>query len=326
MVIEVTMEFTGVTMEFTAVSMECSRVTIEFTRMTRKLTEMTISCLRSVDRASWGVLRAAGAAGVVKSSWVVTSMPDSVAIQFELRVGGRPLRATVEVPAGPTRPRALLPVLKELTERIVDLGVEAARAEGKTISCQKGCGACCRQLVPISEAEAHHISRLVAALPVARRGVLRGRFTAARQALARDGLIGPLTQAMAGRSEAPLRPLGERYFQLGVPCPFLEDGACSIHPDRPLACREYLVTSPASECASPTPERVAVVPLAAKVSSAAAALDGPGPAGRRRWVALTLALDWAERHEEPAPRRTGAELLRELVDRMTPAALPRNPV
>lgn len=243
-------------------------------------------------------------------------MPDAVSIQFELRVGGHPLRAAVEVPAGPTRPRVLLPVLQELTERIVDLGAEAARAEGKAISCQKGCGACCQQLVPIAEAEAHHLHRLVAALPVARRHTLRGRFAAARQTLARDGLLGPLTQAMAGRSEAPLRALGERYFQLGVPCPFLEDGACSVHMDRPLACREYLVTSPASECARPTPERIAVVPLAARVSNAAAALDGPGPAGRRRWVALTLALEWAEQHKEPAPRRTGPELLREVVDRM----------
>jgi Fe-S-cluster containining protein len=36
-----------------------------------------------------------------------------------------------------------------------------------------------------------------------------------------------------------------------MPCPFLEDESCSIHPDRPLVCREYLVTSPAELCAGP---------------------------------------------------------------------------
>jgi hypothetical protein len=34
-----------------------------------------------------------------------------------------------------------------------------------------------------------------------------------------------------------------RYFLQGVACPFLEAESCGIHPDRPLACREYLVTS-----------------------------------------------------------------------------------
>ncbi|MEZ5279133.1 MAG: hypothetical protein R2770_01565 [Acidimicrobiales bacterium] len=36
-----------------------------------------------------------------------------------------------------------------------------------------------------------------------------------------------------------------------VACPLLDDGVCSIRPDRPLACREYLVTSDPKHCAPP---------------------------------------------------------------------------
>ena len=41
-----------------------------------------------------------------------------------------------------------------------------------------------------------------------------------------------------------MRILGREYFQLGIPCPFLEEESCSIYHDRPITCREYLVTSP----------------------------------------------------------------------------------
>ena len=40
------------------------------------------------------------------------------------------------------------------------------------------------------------------------------------------------------------------YFALGVACPFLVDGSCGIRPVRPLACREYLVTSDPAYCAT----------------------------------------------------------------------------
>ena len=50
---------------------------------------------------------------------------------------------------------------------VVGVAVEDAVAEGETISCKKGCGACCRQLVPISQVEARRIRDLVEAMPEA---------------------------------------------------------------------------------------------------------------------------------------------------------------
>ncbi len=56
----------------------------------------------------------------------------------------------------------------------------------------------------------------------------------------------------ASRTKTPSRS-ARRYFHLGIACPFLEDESCSIHADRPISCREYLVTSPAVNCADPKP-------------------------------------------------------------------------
>jgi Fe-S-cluster containining protein len=118
-----------------------------------------------------------------------------------------------------------------------------------------------------------------------------------------------------GFSDDELRPMGLEYFRQGIPCPFLEREACSIYADRPVACREYLVTSPAEHCAAPSPETVHCVRLAAKVSTAVARM-GRAPEGRFiRWAPLIFADEWAEIHPEE-PSRPGTELLQELFDRL----------
>jgi Fe-S-cluster containining protein len=39
-------------------------------------------------------------------------------------------------------------------------------------------------------------------------------------------------------------------------CPFLENDSCSIYLDRPIRCREFLVTSDARYCAQLDPEKI----------------------------------------------------------------------
>ena len=52
------------------------------------------------------------------------------------------------------------------------------------------------------------------------------------------------------------RDMAKRYFDAGVACPLLVDGRCSVRSVRPLACREYLVTSDPRHCATLDPAHV----------------------------------------------------------------------
>ena len=54
--------------------------------------------------------------------------------------------------------------VRQLIEQGLVNAVVAAAEAGKAISCRKGCGACCRQLVPISRTEAERLLSTVAAL------------------------------------------------------------------------------------------------------------------------------------------------------------------
>src|SRR5436190_11726199 len=161
-----------------------------------------------------------------------------VTANVELTVNGRKLAMQIRVPAGKVRPAELLPMYRGLAERLTALAVGDAEASGHSITCKKGCGACCRQLVPISALEARELVRLVARMPEPRRSQVKARFAAAWQRLASElpDLIPQLLHPQDFPPES-VRGLGDRYFALGIACPFLEAESCSIYADRPIACR-----------------------------------------------------------------------------------------
>jgi Fe-S-cluster containining protein len=247
----------------------------------------------------------------------VPEQADAVTAHVKLSGEDWELETSLSVPAGPIRLRTMLPLVQSFADAVIGAAAEAAESQGRRISCKKGCGACCRQLVPISEVEARHIAALVEALPEPRRSQVRARFAEARRRLAEAGLLETLRHRQEwGKGES--RSVGEAYFQQGIPCPFLEEESCSIHPDRPIACREYLVTSPAENCAKPSADTVDCVKLPMRLWPALALFDAVKPEERCiRWVPLILALEWvAEQPEEPAPR-PGPELLRRFFDHLT---------
>ena len=243
-----------------------------------------------------------------------TAPQETATAEVALAVGGRRLQAKLTVPAGPTRRAELLPIARSLCGTVVEVGVEDAEREGQSVSCKKGCGACCRQMVPIAEAEAREIAALVESFPEPRRTEIKRRFEDAVERLRAAGML----DAMRGRNGWPpeeVERIGLDYFRLGIPCPFLEDESCSIHPDRPLACREYLVTSPAEYCAQQEPGKVKGVPIPADVSHAVRAADrGSSAVG---WVPLLLSLDWAEAHPEPPVTQTGPALVQQVFAKLT---------
>jgi len=234
---------------------------------------------------------------------------------LKMSIAGRPIEMEVQVPEGPAKPRQLLPLLQWLTNEVVDVACGQVAGEGKAISCRAGCGACCRQLVPVAPAEAYRLADLVERLPEPRRGEVRRRFHEAERRLAAAGLLERLAEPKS-LPEDSLHATGMEYFRLGIPCPFLEDESCSIHPDRPLSCREYLVTSPAEHCRRPTANTVEKVTLPIKISSSLLRLERGADEGLVPWAPLSLAPRWVENHPEPPPRHIGRELLDEVFSRI----------
>lgn len=97
--------------------------------------------------------------------------------------------------------------------QIVDKGVAAAigsaRKKGRKPACSKGCATCCAKDIPIYPLELIGISWYVT-----------------------EKITGPVREVLKKQLSG---------FIKVSPCPFLLEGACSIHPMRPIACRQFNV-------------------------------------------------------------------------------------
>jgi hypothetical protein len=141
-------------------------------------------------------------------------------------------------------------------------------------------------------------------LPEKRRTAVLARFAEARTVVDKAGLLSLGEGPHLTREQS--RESGLDYFDLQVACPFLEEESCSIHSSRPLACREYLVTSPAELCADPAPDRIQMLPVQVKLSTGLQRVSESWEG--QRWLPLVLALDWVSAHpEEPILPDGGAE-------------------
>lgn len=244
--------------------------------------------------------------------------PGDVTANVEMKILSKRISLQLTVASGLIRPRELLPIAHGLTQMGSDIACSASEANGKPVSCKAGCGACCRQLVPITQPEAHHLRAVVGAMPEARRIDVERRFDAALSRLQQADMLDRLRSAELWSEVNPVE-FGDKYFHLGIACPFLENESCSIHEARPMTCRAFSVTSPAEHCRNPTPDTIVplVHPLPRPLDAFGRAIVGAPEGTPTPWVPLVLALDYARSVPEPPPERSGPELLRAVFEAMT---------
>jgi Fe-S-cluster containining protein len=250
-------------------------------------------------------------------------MVEKVKVEFELQMGEQGVRVSLAVPTAPMSARRMLPLFMGLTNQVVDVAVAAAAKRGETVSCKAGCGACCRSIVPISWTEARHVRALVDAMPEPRRSEVRARFADAVARLEAEGLL-PEARAFDSLPDEQYLALHPRYFALHIPCPFLEDESCSIHAQRPLVCREFLVTSAPEHCSTAGSPEVRRVPLPTFPSVVVPMLEATDARDSR--IALVLSLEWSEAHAgDTEALRPATEWIDKLLEGLATKPLPEAP-
>ena len=231
------------------------------------------------------------------------------------------LRGRVSVDTGPMRLAELVPTAYELTNVLVAQAAQWEQKEGRRISCRAGCGTCCRQMVAISPPEAFYLMDLLDSFEPARRAEVMERIEKIVGELERQQMTGELMNP--AYTDEVVLPIARKYFFLGMPCPFLVDESCSIHPHRPVVCREYNVTSPPELCVDPVVNDITKVPmplpLAVPLARLTAELTGAPP----RLIPLPLVPRWITQHEEVRQRQwPGLELFQRLIQMLGPSSAP----
>ncbi len=240
--------------------------------------------------------------------------------EISLQTPSGEVSTAVGVPTSFVPVTAILPVMRGLGEEVQKLELTRAREAGQTLSCHKGCAACCRMLVPISAPEAFALANMMDRLAPPERERLLSKLDLAQQRLAQAGVLqqlSALAESSDPVSDEAIEPLNRAYYALRMPCPFLDNEICSIYDDRPAACRELAVTSPATDCQDMTRQTIRPVPVAVRISTALSLLWADLTATTPRLIPLPLAIDWAKRHHaEQAGRWAGTELFEKAIDKI----------
>ena len=241
--------------------------------------------------------------------------PPTRPVSLRWHVGDTELPLELAVPASPVEPQAILPALQKLVNEVVAVSVKELEGRNKTVSCKAGCGACCRQIVPISDIEAHAIAEVIERMPDERRAHVMERFADAERRLAATK---PLDEMIDGINGPDRYEFAVAYFKYGVACPFLEDESCSIYPDRPLICREYLVHTPVERCSKVGEGGIGVVPIS-RSSKALFRMSTIHDKPSETRVPLSLVPWWVARHPKNFKLTDGGEWIVRFVQSMEQA-------
>ena len=241
--------------------------------------------------------------------------PGFKTVQFALKVQGTRIEVNAQLPDGPIRPAVLLPIIQNLSNSISEISERQAAHIDRHLSCREGCGACCRQAVPITPVEARMLSEWIDAQPEERKAILQARFRQSAERLEESGVAQSIREASSPFDKEKLHALGLRYFTLGIPCPFLEEERCTIYEFRPLRCREYMVVSPAEHCAHPETEEIVGIKPPVLLSQVLGRWSVSGDAQSHEFILLTMLDEWTAAHPASDDRayRTVPDLLQEFL-------------
>ncbi len=207
---------------------------------------------------------------------------------------GRLPPAQVAIPDVPMSMADLIPPMQQLCNGIVELAIRREKNLGATISCHKGCGVCCCQLVPLSPPEAFFLMNYVQSLPPLQRSEIMSRLEETRKAMEAHGLVERLRKIEDTNEH---QALAYDYFRMGMPCPFLDANSCSLHPYRPFACREYNVISSPELCADPFKEGIKKIKIPRNMTTATARLAAELHEEQPQLIPMALSLEWAADHD-----------------------------
>jgi len=209
------------------------------------------------------------------------------------------IEAEIELFHGPMRLVDLAAMVLGLSSTVADMGTRITATLGRQVSCSKGCGVCCRQLVPLSAPEAIMLAELVISMPKDIRTRIQNRFATAVRQLERSGLLEKLArlQDSSSLSNEDMQALTKEYFLQQIPCPFLENECCSIYEFRPSRCREYLVISPPKHCYDPYTQRIDRLPISIRLSEALSRIWAQATQAPPKLIPLIIALKWSAEHK-----------------------------
>jgi len=213
----------------------------------------------------------------------------------------------------------VVPLARAVAEEITKKTLEALGSGQSRIACRPGCCACCHYLVPLSVPEALRLNHEIQCLPDFRRRLIQRECILEARRILEQGRAGAVSchqECGATPTAEDLKALSQWYKNLSLTCPFLEDGLCTIYAERPISCREHVVTGSAGVCSGQAGV-AEVVRMPVYVTEVLGRLAAELEQTSVEAVMLPLVLVWyehnAERDRQTWPTNTIVDMFAEIV-------------
>ena len=219
---------------------------------------------------------------------------DTEIISFELDVAGKTVQFRIDVAAKQATLADIVPLARRLSTKLAILFLERLRENGQSIPCCKGCSACCSYLIPLSVPEVFRLREELLAMPSSKSSrILKSCVIAAKRILDKsheDIDANKLTKNNLAQKDE----ISKWYTSLKLTCPFLSEDLCLLYEQRPLACREHIVTGSAVSCETGHRTEPNVAPMPVSILEALGLLAAELEQSDVEAVMLPLALPWTQ--------------------------------
>ncbi len=253
-------------------------------------------------------------------------------IDFELDIGGKKIPFHIDVTAKNATLADIVPLARKISIKLAVAFSADLREKGHIVPCFKGCCACCSSLIPLSVPEAFRLREELLAMPSdTSNQIMRSCIETAEKILDKAKRNAQL-ERFSKNGKPRISQINKWYGELKLPCPLLSKSLCTLYEQRPLACREHIVTGSSASCQikSKCRPNVAIMPVSVLESLGQLACELEQTEVEA--IMLPLSFAWAQDNIERARRtwpaaemvKRFAEILKQKTSKkkFAPAALP----
>lgn len=221
----------------------------------------------------------------------------------EIRIFGTPVQIDIDVTDRRARLVDIIPLARQICNRLMSVCEAATASKGETICCKKGCDACCdRFVVGMSEPEAFCLIEDIKRQDESIRNRILGILMEMGKLSEHTGL----TKIFASMEPTTtlrqrLEMLSSWWTEVHCCCPMLQNHQCSLYAYRPMVCREFLAVGDCNLCSSWKQQNVEIpVPMYDVLMQLTSDLEGESP----NLIIMPTLLQWYSHNIGSADVRT----------------------
>jgi Fe-S-cluster containining protein len=231
-------------------------------------------------------------------------------VDISIPIADSSLDVTLSCTDKPVSLSELVPICRKLADMIIEKVIQHRQKTAPPTACKKGCSPCCHYMIPLSPAESFRLHEEIQQMPRDRkRKAIRSMLLAARRVLEyRVPRLAAEGQHSEELQTPNLEMISDWYDSFHLPCPFLTDNACSIYANRPIACREYMVTGNPLGCKTTSNKTVSIIEMPVSIAEVLNKVSNRLEGTQTESVILPVSIVWCNenmpRAEKTYPAKT----------------------